>query len=130
MFSKSMVALSSHSFHTMAPSSLTASYSLFMPYVLGLCTSLGFEESECNLEETRVLSRFSPKHSFSSKVRSAQTLVQIMTWRYLILSFLLFSHFKSHTIKTRKADSIGIPIKNYLLGRTRHDPLVLLIGLP
>jgi len=30
----------------------------------------------------------------------------------------------------RKADSIGIPIKNYLLGRSSHDPLVLLIGLP
>jgi len=57
-----------------------------------------------------------------------------MTWRYLILyylifSYLIFSHFKV-TIKTRKADSIGIPIKNYLLGRSCHDPLVLLIGLP
>ena len=33
-------------------------------------------------------------HSFFFKVRSAQTFVQIMTWRYLILSYLFFSHFK------------------------------------
>jgi len=55
-----------------------------------------------------------------------------MTWRYLLLSYpyLIFSHFKVTPSKTRKADSIGILIKNYLLGRSSHDPLVLLIGLP
>jgi len=61
-----------------------------------------------------------------------------MTWRYLILSFLILSYLflsylftlQSHTIKTRKTDSIGIPMKNYLFGRTRYNPLVLLIGLP
>jgi len=51
-----------------------------------------------------------------------------MVLSYLILSYLFT--LQSHTIKTRKADSIAIPIKNYLLGRSRHDPLVLLIGLP
>jgi len=54
-----------------------------------------------------------------------------MALSYLI--FYLLSYLftlQSHTIKTRKADSIGIPIKNYLLGRRCHDPLVLLIGLP
>ena len=51
-----------------------------------------------------------------------------MALSYLFLSYLFT--LQSHTIKTRKADSIGIPIKNYLLGRTRHDPLVLLIRLP
>jgi len=35
-------------------------------------------------------------HSFSSKVQSAQTLIQIMTWRYLILSF--------HTSKSHHQD--------------------------
>jgi len=51
-----------------------------------------------------------------------------MALSYLILSYLFT--FQSHTIKTRKADSIGIPTKNYLLGRSSHDPLVLLIRLP
>jgi len=50
-----------------------------------------------------------------------------MALSYLILSYLFT--LQSHTIKTRKADSIGTPIKNYLLGRGSHDPLVLLIGL-
>ena len=50
----------------------------------------------------------------------------------IILSFLIlsFSHFKSHTIKTRKANSIGIPKENYLLRRSWHNPLILLIGFP
>jgi len=50
----------------------------------------------------------------------------------MALSFFILSYLftlQSHTIKTRKADSIGIPIKDYLLGRS-HNPLVLLIRLP
>jgi len=45
-----------------------------------------------------------------------------------LLSYLFT--LQSHTIKTRKADSIGIPIKNYLFRRRSHHPRVLLIGFP
>jgi len=48
----------------------------------------------------------------------------------MALSYLIFSHFKVTPSRRGKADSIGKPIKNYLLGRSCHDPLVLLIGLP
>jgi len=55
-----------------------------------------------------------------------------MALSYLFLSYLFLSYLftlQSHTVKTRKADSIETPIKDYLLRRS-HDPLVLLIGLP
>jgi len=56
-----------------------------------------------------------------------------MTWRYLIFFYYLFLSYlftlQSHTIKTRKADSIEIPTKNYLLGGTCYNPRVLFIGL-
>ena len=55
-----------------------------------------------------------------------------MTWRYLILSYLILSfHTSSHTRREQgKADSIGIPIKNYLLVDRHSNPLVLLVGVP
>jgi len=62
-----------------------------------------------------------------------------MTWRYLISSHLILSHLilsylftlqKSHKTKTGKADSIGIPIENYLLVDRNRDPLILLVGIP
>jgi len=56
-----------------------------------------------------------------------------MTWHYLILSYLFLSYLftlQSHTIKTRKADSIGILTENYLLRGRSYNPLILLIGLP
>jgi len=46
----------------------------------------------------------------------------------MVLSYLFT--LQSHTIKTRKADSIAILTKNYLIRRRSHDPLILLIRLP
>jgi len=81
---------------------------------------------------------FHPFYSFLSKFKVPKHFVQIMTWRYLFLSYLILSYLilsylftlQSHTKKTRKADSIGIPIQNYLLVDWDCNPLILLIGAP
>jgi len=53
-----------------------------------------------------------------------------MALSYLILSYLFSSHFKVTRRRTGKADSIGIPIRNYLLVDWNSNPLVLLVGVP
>ena len=51
-----------------------------------------------------------------------------MVLSYLILSFPFTT--QSHMKKTEKADSIGIPIQNYLLIDWDSEPLVLLVRIP
>jgi len=60
-----------------------------------------------------------PEHSFKSR-------------HNVILPYLFLISLKLQVtpIKTRKADSIGIQIKNYLLRGRSNDPFILLIRIP
>jgi len=79
-----------------------------------------------------ILSRFSlSTHYFSKSLKRPNTRSNHdMALSYLILSYLIFSHFKVTQRKTGKADSIGIPIQNYLLVNRHSNPLILLVGVP
>jgi len=69
-------------------------------------------------------------HYFLSLKRPNTRSNHDMALSYLILSYLFFFTLQSHTKKTRKADSIGIPIQDYLLIDQNSNPLILLVGVP
>jgi len=74
------------------------------------------------------LSRFSHLHLFLSKFKVPKHLFK--SGHDVILSHLIFSHFKVIRRRTGKADSIGIPIQNYLLVNRNSNPFILLVGAP